>query len=139
MWPAYVMTKGTISFNTVFFFLIHYSWLLGSLILIQRIKLLPRCHLPQKSPVHHLKETGIEAKPNEKKKRGRSLQILTDSGLKHGELLEQSTLASRSPAQRKRHRDGKPGGLPQSRVSVPSRWKPRGRRVRVHIQRRGCT
>lgn len=63
--------------------------------------------------------------------------MLTDSGLKHGELLEQSTLASWSPAQRKGHRDGRPGDLPRSRVPVPSCWKPRGRRVRVHIRRRG--
>lgn len=70
-------------------------------------KAVPRYQLPQKSPVHHLKETGNDTKQNERKKRGRSLQILTDSGLKHRELLEQSTLASWSPAQRKRHRDGR--------------------------------
>lgn len=117
----------------------HYTLFLAPRILdpYSENKAVSWCHLPQKSPVHHLKETGIEAKQNERKKRGRSLQILTDSGLKHGELLEQSTLASWSPAQRKGHRDGRPGDLPRSRVPVPSCWKPRGRRVRVHIRQRG--
>lgn len=110
------MTKGTIT-NTLFLAPRIFDPYSGN-------KAVPRCQFPQKSPVHHLKETGNDAKQNERKKRGRSLQILTDSGLKHGELLEQSTLASRSPAERK----GRPGGLPQSRVPVPSCQKPQGKK-----------
>lgn len=57
------MTKGTISTNRQF---------LAPLVLgpYSGNKVVPRCHLPQKSTVRHLKKTGIEAKRNERKKRG---------------------------------------------------------------------